>query len=228
MGSVAGSGGYYVACAADTIFADATTLTGSIGVLAGKLVTTEMWHKIGINFKEYKRGQNAGLLSTDEVFSESERAQMRTFLDETYEAFKGHVQQIRGDRLKKPLEELAGGRVFTGKQALDLGLVDRLGTLNDAIVFVAGQVQIKDYEVRAVPEPKNFIEQLMEEVTDGKKDANRLRSLPINGSLLKLALPYLEQLDPKRVKAVLSALTRLEVLRSENVVLTMPEIVITP
>src|SRR5207248_10604534 len=82
MGDVAGRGGYYVACAADTIFADATTLTGSIGVLAGKLATTEMWEKIGITFKEYKRGQNAGILSTDEVFTECERARMREVMDE--------------------------------------------------------------------------------------------------------------------------------------------------
>ena len=66
MGDVAGSGGYYVACAADTVFADATTLTGSIGVVGGKLATTEMWKKVGITFKEYKRGQNAGIFSTDE------------------------------------------------------------------------------------------------------------------------------------------------------------------
>jgi len=168
MGDVAGSGGYYVACAADTIFADATTLTGSIGVLSGKLATTEMWKKIGITFKEYKRGQNAGLLSTDDIFTESERARMRAYMDEVYATFKQHVTGIRGQRLKKPLDELAGGRVYTGKQALELGLVDRLGTLSDAIAFAAGQAKIKDYDVRVVPEPRSFMEQLMEQISGGK------------------------------------------------------------
>ena len=144
MGDVAGSGGYYVACGADTIFADATTLTGSIGVLGGKLATTEMWRKIGITFKEYKRGQNAGIFSTDDVFTESERARVRALLDEVYDGFKKHVTDIRGTRLKKPIEDLAGGRVYTGKQALELGLVDRLGTMSDAVAFAADQAKLKN------------------------------------------------------------------------------------
>src|SRR5205085_6756314 len=67
MGDVAGSGGYYVACASDTIFADKSTITGSIGVVGGKFATTELWKKIGINFKEYQRGDNSGLLSSADV-----------------------------------------------------------------------------------------------------------------------------------------------------------------
>ena len=222
MGDVAGSGGYYVACAADTIFADATTLTGSIGVLGGKLATTEMWKKIGITFKEYKRGQNAGMFSAADIFTESERARMRGFMDDIYAVFKKHVTDIRGDRLKKPIDDLAGGRVYTGKQALDLGLVDRLGTMSDAVAFAADQAKIKSYDVRVVPEPKNFLEQLMEGLSDGKDDTGHIGAA--QGSLLKLAAPYLQNLDPQRTAAVLSVLTRLEILQKEGVVLTMPEI----
>ena len=224
MGDVAGSGGYYVACAADTIFADATTLTGSIGVVAGKLATTEMWRKVGITFKEYKRGQNAGLLSSDEVFTESERARMRAFMDDVYAAFKNHVTEIRGNRLKKPIDELAGGRVYTGKQALELGLVDRLGTLSDALAFVAEQAKIKDYDVRVLPEPKNFLEQLMEQLSGENDDTGHVRLAADEDSLFKLAAPYLKNLDPRRTSAVASVLRRLEVLEKEGVVLTMPEI----
>ena len=223
MGDVAGSGGYYVACGADTIFADATTLTGSIGVVAGKLATTEMWKKVGVTFKDYKRGQNAGILSSDEVFSETERARMRAFMDDVYAVFKNHVVAIRGNRLKKPIEDLAGGRVYTGKQALDLGLVDRLGTMSDAIAYVADRAKLKDYDVRVVPEPKNFIEQLMEEISGNKDDTGHIRLA--EGSLLELAAPYLRNLDPQRMSAVASVLRRLEILRREGVVLTMPEIV---
>jgi protease IV len=224
MGDVAGSGGYYVACGADTIFADATTLTGSIGVLGGKLATTEMWKKIGVTFKEYKRGQNAGLLSTDDVFSESERAQMKRFMDDAYAVFKKHVTDIRGSRLKKPIDDLAGGRVYTGKQALDLGLVDRLGTLNDAVEFAATEAKIKDYDVRVVPEPKNFLEQLMEGVSHSKDEPNHVRLAANESSLVKLAAPYLQNLDPRRTAAVVSALRRLEILQKEGVALTMPEL----
>ncbi|HWX18351.1 MAG TPA: signal peptide peptidase SppA [Candidatus Binatia bacterium] len=224
MGDVAGSGGYYVACAADTVFADATTLTGSIGVLAGKLATTEMWKKVGITFKEYKRGQNAGIFSSDDVFTESERARMRVFMDEVYGVFKNHVTEIRGNRLKKPIDELAGGRVYTGKQALDLGLVDRLGTMSDAVAFAAEQAKIKDYDVRVVPEPKNFLEQLMEQLSGGKDETGHVGLAADGGSLFKLAAPWLQNLDPQRIAAVASVLSRLEILQREGVVLSMPEI----
>jgi protease-4 len=224
MGDVAGSGGYYVACAADTIFADATTLTASIGVLSGKLATTEMWKKIGITFKDYRRGQNAGMFSADDVFSESERARMRGFMDEIYAVFKNHVTDIRGNRLKKPIDELAGGRVFTGKQALELGLVDRLGTMSDAIAFVADQAKIKDYDVRVIPEPKNFLEQFMEQLSGDKDVASQVGAAAGEGPLLKLAASCIQNLDPRRAAAVVSVLRRLEILRKEGVVLTMPEI----
>jgi protease-4 len=224
MGDVAGSGGYYVACAADTVFADATSLTGSIGVVAGKLATTEMWKKAGVTFKEYKRGQNAGIFSTDGVFTDSERDRMRAFMDDVYGVFKNHVTEIRGNRLKKPIDELAGGRVYTGKQALELGLVDRLGTMSDAVAFAAEQAKIKDYDTRVVPKTKNFLEQLMEQAS-GDKDEGGHVGIPSGGdSLFKLAAPYLQNLDPRRTAAVASTLCRLEILQKEGVVLSMPEI----
>ncbi len=224
MGDVAGSGGYYVACAADTVFADATTLTGSIGVLGGKLATTGMWNKIGITFKEYKRGQNAGIFSSDDVFTDSERARVRAMLDDAYGVFKQHVTDIRGSRLKKPIEDLAGGRVFTGKQALDLGLVDRLGTMNDAVAFAADQAKLKTYDVRVVPEPKNFLEQLTERASGGKDEPEHISSALGGNSLFRLAAPYLENLDPQRTAAIASVLSRLEILQKEGVAVTMPEI----
>jgi protease-4 len=220
MGDMAGSGGYYVTCAADTVFADATTLTGSIGVVGGKFATTEMWKKLGITFKDYKRGQNAGIFSTDDVFTESERARVRLLMDEVYAGFKNHVTEIRGKRLKKPIDELAGGRVYTGKQALELGLVDRLGTMSDAVAFVADQAKIKDYDVRVIPEPKSFLEQLL-----GDKDEGGHVGLAASEDpLFRLAASGLQDLDPRRTAAVASVLRRLEILQKEGLVLTMPEI----
>jgi protease-4 len=226
MGDVAGSGGYYVACGADTIFADATTLTGSIGVLGGKLATTEMWRKIGVTFKEYKRGQNAGVFSTDDVFTESERARVRALLDEVYDGFKKHVTDIRGKRLKKPIEDLAGGRVYTGKQALELGLVDRLGTLSDAVAFAADEAKLKTYDVRVVPEPKNFLERLTERASGGKDEPGHVAGTAGQNGLFKLAAPYLQNLDLRRTAAIASVLSRLEILQREGVVLTMPELLL--
>jgi protease-4 len=185
----------------------------------------DMWKKIGVAFKEYKRGQNAGILSMNEVFSPSERAQMQEFMDEVYGVFKKHVTDIRGKRLKKPIDELAGGRVFTGKQALELGLVDRIGTLSDAIAYAAVQVKIDEYDVRTVPEPKNFLEQLKEELTGGKPETGRLQNGTSVDSLINLAQPFLQNLDPQTMSAIISALNRLEILRREGVALSMPEIV---
>jgi protease IV len=231
MGDVAGSGGYYVACASDLIFADEATITASIGVVGGKLATAEMWHQVGVRFKSYKRGKNAGLLSSGEPFTKDERERMQSWMDEVYGVFKGHVKAIRGGRLTKPIDELAGGRVFTGKQALELGLVDRIGGLGDAIDYIAGQAKLTDYEVRAVPAPRNFLEQLLEDASGAADDAPgldmKLRPAPAGPeSLVDLAMPFLRHLDPPRVAAVKDALRHLQLLQREGVLLMMPEIAI--
>lgn len=232
MGDVAASGGYYVSCGSDVIFADESTITGSIGVVGGKFATNAMWKKIGVTFKEYKRGANAGLLSSADVFSPAEREKMQTWMNDIYDVFKSHVTAIRGDRLKKPIDEIAGGRVYTGRQALELGLVDKIGTLQDAIHHVAEKAKLTDYDVRVVPKPKNFVERLVEEIggekeeTEGLDVGVRLQSTARQPSLVELALPYLQHLDPQRVKAVTMALQRLQLMQQEGAVLMMPEIVL--
>ena len=109
------------------------TITASIGVVGGKFATTrhveEDRHRVDSN----RRGANAGLLSSDAVFTAGEREKMQSWMNDVYGVFKGHVVAARGTRLKKPIDELAAGRVFTGQQALDLGLVDKLGNLESAI-----------------------------------------------------------------------------------------------
>ncbi len=228
MGDVAGSGGYYVACAADTIFADRATITGSIGVVAGKLVTTGLWNNVGITWKGYKRGANSALLGSAEAFSDEERKHLQSWMDEIYGVFKGHVTAIRGTRLKKPLDELAGGRVYTGDQALGLGLVDKLGTLQDAIKFAATEAKVEKYETRVVPEPKSFVELLLEGMNGNDEYADRLiksqRMASSAASLHDLAMPYLRTLDPARAGAVSRLFVQLETLRREQIGVIMPEI----
>jgi protease-4 len=232
MGDVAGSGGYYVACASDVIFADEATITASIGVVGGKLATTTMWKKVGVTFKTYKRGENAGLLASGDPFTPGERKRIQDWMNDVYDVFKSHVRAIRGSRLKKPLDELAGGRVYTGRQALDLGLIDKIGGIEDAIAHVAGQAKLTDYDVRIVPAPKNFLEQLIEEASGGKDDAPGIDAaagrLGLGGSasLVDLALPHLQHLEPRRVAAVTDALRHLELLQREGVLLMMPEVAI--
>jgi protease IV len=230
MGDMAGSGGYYVAMGAETIFADATTLTASIGVVGGKFATTAMWNKIGVTWDSHRRGANAGLLSSDAVFSDAERTKMQAWMNDVYGVFKGHVVAARGAKLKKPIDELAGGRVYTGRQALDLGLVDKLGSLDDAIRNVAKQAKLEEYQVRVYPEPKGFFETLFEDLSDGDRDTNRLSvvapALLPGGevSILDLALPHLKGLDGARLETIKAALRRLDLLGQQRAVLMMPEI----
>jgi protease-4 len=222
MGDVAGSGGYYVSCAADTVFADDATITASIGVVSGKLATTDMWNKIGVTWKPYQRGAHAAMLSTDAIFSPDERAQMQNQMNEIYGVFKAHVTAIRGNKLKKPIDELAEGRVFTGRQALDLGLVDRIGTLSDAIAFAADQAKVSDYIVRPVPEPKNVLQKLMEQSAGGDDDTDHV-SLSSGGNwIARLAEPYLAGLDPAHVRIVQMALGQLEMIQQQQVIIMMP------
>lgn len=226
MGDVAGSGGYYVSMGADTIYADATTITASIGVVGGKLATTGMWDKIGITWDSSRRGANAGLFSTDTVFSTPERTKVQGWMNDIYGVFKGHVVAARGKKLKKPIDEIAGGRVYTGQQALALGLVDKIGTLEDAIRNVAEKAKTTDYEVRVYPEPKNFMEELVEELSGGDRDYNHL-AVSASGrasSLVDLALPHLKGLDGQRLATVEAALRQLDLLRQERTLLVMPPI----
>jgi len=201
-------------------------------VVGGKFATTDMWEKIGINWKSVKRGANADILSSERVFTPEQREKLQSWMDEIYGVFKGHVVAIRGNRLKKKIDEIAGGRVYTGRQALELGLVDRIGTLDDAIKFLAQQAKLEKYEVRVLPHPKSFVEVLLGELAEKDSDGNNLSlslGLPAPrraASLLDAALPYLEKLEPCRLGAVKMALGRLELLQQESVLLMMPEIYI--
>jgi protease-4 len=148
-------------------------------------------------------------------------------MDEVYGVFKGHVTKIRGDRLKKPIDELAGGRVFTGQQALELGLVDKIGTLSDAIAFAASSAKVTDYDLRTLPKPTNFLESLLGEVSGQKKDEQYLMTPATltpgaNSSLADMLMPLLKSLDPQRAKMVQQAFAQLHILHSERVSLTMP------
>jgi protease IV len=227
MGNVAGSGGYYVACGTKTIFADTATITGSIGVVSGKLATGRMWERVGINWTPIRRGANAGMLDSGDIFSDEQRKVLQGWMDEVYVVFKGHVTAIRGEKLAKPIDEMAGGRVFTGKQALDLGLVDKLGTLDDALKFAAGEAKIEEYDIRILPQPKSFIEVLLADLQDGESDSKTLSLGASSGTAaglpwLDAVLPQLRALEPQRLRSVMLGLQQLQLLQHENVLTAMP------
>lgn len=230
MGDVAASGGYYVSCATDTIFAEESTITGSIGVVSGKFGTTPLWNNLGITFTPIQYGKNASLLSTATVFTDSEKRVMQKFMDDTYAVFKGHVTAARGQRLKEPIDKLAGGRVYTGRQALELGLVDKIGGLHDAVAFAAAAASLSDdHDVRVVPRPRNFMEMLMSDLNPAKDDGRHLAVRQTLASpVFQTVVPLLQNLDPSRVQAVKHALLQLSILQAEQVSLTMPVMTLAP
>ena len=132
MGGVAASGGYYVATPAHWIVAQAGTVTGSIGVIMGKLVNTELLKKLRFNPVSYLRGDNADLIAGDSPFSDAQRELIRDSIEHKYEQFLTRVADSR-ERSVAEIDAIAGGRVWTGQQALEHGLIDEIGNLQTAI-----------------------------------------------------------------------------------------------
>ena len=132
MGDTAASGGYYVSMGCDKVFAEPGTLTGSIGVVGGKIALGGVYEKVGVTTSVISRGKNSGALSGLEPFSDSERKAMQKLMADIYDQFTKKAAESRG-MPQADLEKLAKGRVYTGQQAVKLNLVDQLGTLNDAV-----------------------------------------------------------------------------------------------
>ena len=214
FGNVAASGGYYVACRADRIFADRQTITASIGAIGGKLVTTGLWDKLGVAWVPYRRGANAGFLSSSATFTASERTRMEELIHEVDSIFRGHVADGRAGRLVRPIDEIAGGRVYTGAQALDLGLVDEIGGVTDAIQWAAAQAKLGKYEIAVLPEPINPFAFFGEAV--GRRDS------PSDLAIDPEALRLLSAADPAKAQALRHALAVLGLMRTETVLTIMP------
>jgi protease-4 len=165
MANVAASGGYYIAAPARRIIAQPQTITGSIGVIGGKPVISKLLDKVGVSTEVISRGKNSGMLSMTSPFTTEERQAWLRVMEETYGQFVAKVAEGRKMPRSK-VEELAQGRVYTGKMALDKGLIDGLGTLDDAVRAAkeaAGLKPDEKIELETLPEPKTFFEQLFDQ-----------------------------------------------------------------
>lgn len=162
MGDYAASGGYFVSLAADHIVAEPATLTGSIGVFGGKLVLEGLADKLGVTFDELSTGAHASIYSPMGDYSESEWIEVNSWLDRVYADFTQKVADARGLSLAQ-VHEIARGRVWTGQDAFDLGLVDELGDLEMALDRAAELAGLEgEYSVQVYPEPKSTWELIME------------------------------------------------------------------
>src|SRR5690348_4160532 len=143
MGDVAASGGYYISMAADEIVAQPGTITGSIGVLSGKPVTSSLLERVGITTDSVTVGAHADMFSTTRPFSEDEWAKINSWLDRIYADFTGKVAMGR-NMTQEQVHEIARGRVWTGADAAGIGLVDQLGGLDDAIALARRKAGLPD------------------------------------------------------------------------------------
>lgn len=158
MGNRAASGGYWIAADAARIVAQPTTLTGSIGVLAGKPVLAGAWERLGVNWARIERGERAALWSVNVPFDSAGQARVERLLDSLYETFKRGVARGRGLSLEQ-VEEVARGRVWTGAQAREIGLVDRVGGLDEALDEIRALLALPPdtpLRLRPVPDERPF------------------------------------------------------------------------
>lgn len=171
MGDYAASGGYYISCLADIIVAEPTTLTGSIGVFGmipnlGGLVSG----KLGVNFEEVKTHQ-FGTLTTMRAATEAEKAQVQRGIESFYDLFTRRCAEGR-EVEQDSIKAIAGGRVWTGARAMDIGLVDQLGDLDMAIDYAAALAGLDEgtYCRKVFPAAKTSMESVMELLDDKKED----------------------------------------------------------
>lgn len=166
FGNVAASGGYYIACGADSIFVQRNTITGSIGVFGmipnfQKLMNKEL----GITFDGVKTGQYADIMSVNRPMTPGERLIVQNGVNRTYDAFISRVADGR-KKSKTYIDSIAGGRVWVGTDAVRIGLADRTGSFQDAITAAAKKAKIQEYRIVEYPEMLDPIRSLLENSTD--------------------------------------------------------------
>ena len=167
MGDYAASGGYYISCAADYIVADPTTLTGSIGIF-GMIPNFEnlMTDKLGLHFDVVKTNSHADMGSLSRPFNASEKEIMQNYINNGYKLFVKRCADGRGMSVEA-IEKIAEGRVWTGKAAKELGLVDELGGLDKALEIAAQKANVEAYSVISYPGKSSIFDSILE---NGKKD----------------------------------------------------------
>jgi len=160
MGALAASGGYYIAAPADSIIADPFTITGSIGVFGVHLNMQKFWNnKLGVNFDRVKTSKYADFGSFNRPLSPEELAVLQFYVDDTYTEFKKKVAD--GRNLKMSIvDSIAQGHIWSGKQALKLGLIDKIGGIYDAIDMAASMAKLKNYRIKVYPKAHSVFENL--------------------------------------------------------------------
>ena len=166
MGDYAASGGYYISCNADYIFAQPTTLTGSIGIYGMIPEASELIEKVGINFETIGTNKFADMMSFTRPMTAEEGALLQKHINEGYELFVTRCADGRKTGIDD-IKKIAEGRVWTGSMAKELGLVDELGGIDDAIEKAKQLAEIESYSIVTYPEKPSMLEEIMNNIPSG-------------------------------------------------------------
>src|ERR1039458_7512585 len=200
MGTLAGSGRCVVAAAADKIVAQRGTITASIGVLGGKMLTNGLWDKVGLSWDEIHQGENATMFTGTHDYTPAEWGRFQAWLDRVYVDFTGKVAEGRKLPREKVLE-IAKGRIWSGQDAKNLGLVDELGGYDTALKLAkkaAGVAEGDDVKIVVYPRPKTFFQSVIERRGPDNSDKEGVGQTL--AKILEVVQPVARQLDAAGIK----------------------------
>jgi protease IV len=215
MGDLAGSGGYFVAMAADKIVAQPGTITASIGVLGGKMLTSGLWNKVGVSWDEVHDGASATMFTGTQDYTPAEWSRFQAWLDRVYVDFTGKVAEGRKLPKEKVLE-IAKGRIWSGQDAKNLGLVDELGGYDTALKLAkkaAGIPESEEVRIAVYPSPKTWLETLLHRSGPDSSDKE---------GIAQTLARILEEVQPVARELDAAGITRKE--KDQDEVLRMPNL----
>ena len=206
MGNLAGSGGYFVAMAADKIVAQPATITASIGVLGGKMLTSDFWDKLGLSWDEVHTSANSTLWTGTSDYSESEWSRLQAWLDRVYVDFTEKVAQGRKLPREKVLQ-IAKGRIWTGEDAKGLGLVDEVGGFPMALRLAkqaAGIPEKEGVNLQVYPPRKSLVEMFLEEPAENSEPRTAVEAMVLGLREIQPVMRRLRMLGIGAHRGVLS------------------------
>ena len=213
MGNLAGSGGYFVAMAADKIVAEPGTITASIGVLGGKMLTSGLWDKVGLSWDEVHDGENATMFTGTHDYTPAEWGRFQAWLDRVYVDFTSKVAD--GRRLpKEKVREIAKGRIWSGQDAKNLGLVDELGGYDTALKLAKQAAKVPeadDVRIVVFPRAKTLLESMLDRRGPDNSDKEAIGQTLTK--MLQVVQPVARQLDAAGIKSKKNNEDQDEVLR---------------
>ncbi len=195
FGDVAASGGYYLSCNADSIFADPMTITGSIGVFSMIFNTQSFFKdKLGVTFDQVQTAKDPDAITLFQPLTPMQKRFFQNDVDSIYHDFKSRVSEGRKKDINY-VDSIAQGRVWGGKEALKLGLVDEIGGIQNAIDCAARLAKTKDYRLREFPEPKSFLDLLLNDYNESIKAKSIRADFGTEGLKWYKSMTYLQSIN---------------------------------